>query len=105
MAEKARDEMVVETLDAVADRGYYDSEEIRACEESGITVTYPAKGATSRQSGLFSQCTYAGTFHPVLRFGQSGTQEQSTTPWQPRVRVRFDNSLSGWIWQNVLIPA
>src|SRR3981189_1791536 len=41
MAEKARDEMVVETLDAVADRGYYDSEEIRACEESGITVTLP----------------------------------------------------------------
>ena len=36
MAEKARDEMVVETLDAVADRGYYDSEEIRACVESGI---------------------------------------------------------------------
>ena len=41
MGEQARDEMAVETLDAVADRGYYDSEEIRACEESGITVTLP----------------------------------------------------------------
>ena len=41
MAGRARDEMAVETLDAVADRGYYDSEEIRACEESGITVTLP----------------------------------------------------------------
>jgi transposase len=41
MAERARDELAVETLDAVADRGYYDSEEIRACEESGITVTLP----------------------------------------------------------------
>jgi transposase len=41
MAEQAREEMAVETLDAVADRGYYDSEEIRACEESGITVTLP----------------------------------------------------------------
>jgi hypothetical protein len=41
MAEKARDETAVETLDAVADRGYYDSEEIRACVESGITVTLP----------------------------------------------------------------
>src|SRR6266550_472962 len=41
MAEQARTEMGVETLDAVADRGYYDSEEIRACEESGITVTLP----------------------------------------------------------------
>jgi len=25
----------------VADRGYYASEEIRACEEAGITVTLP----------------------------------------------------------------
>jgi hypothetical protein len=33
--------MGVETLDAVADRGYYASEEIRACEEAGITVTLP----------------------------------------------------------------
>ena len=41
MGGQARDEMAVETLDAVADRGYYDSEEIRACEESGITVTLP----------------------------------------------------------------
>ena len=41
MAEQARDEIAVETLDAVADRGYYDSEEIRTCEESGITVTLP----------------------------------------------------------------
>src|SRR4249920_1848127 len=41
MAEQARTEMGVETLDAVADRGYYAGEEIRACEESGITVTLP----------------------------------------------------------------
>jgi hypothetical protein len=33
--------MAVETLDAVADRGYYDGEEIRACEESSIIVTLP----------------------------------------------------------------
>jgi hypothetical protein len=33
--------MGVETLDAVADRGYYAGEEIRACEEAGITVTLP----------------------------------------------------------------
>ena len=38
MAEQARTEMGVETLDAVADRGYYAGEEIRACEEAGITV-------------------------------------------------------------------
>jgi transposase len=41
MGEQAREEMAVETLDAVADRGYYEGEEIRACEEAGITVTLP----------------------------------------------------------------
>ncbi len=41
MAEQARDEMGVEKLEAVADRGYYEGNEIRACEEAGITVTLP----------------------------------------------------------------
>src|SRR6202158_4973046 len=41
IAEQARTERGVETLDAVADRGYYTGEEIRACEEAGITVTLP----------------------------------------------------------------
>jgi len=41
MSEKARAEMGAETLEAVADRGYYDSEEIRACEMASITVTLP----------------------------------------------------------------
>jgi transposase len=41
MAAQARVEMAVETLEVVADRGYYDSEELRTCEEAGITVTLP----------------------------------------------------------------
>jgi transposase len=41
MAEQARTEMGAETLDAVADRGYYEGEEIKACEDAGITVTLP----------------------------------------------------------------
>src|SRR5262249_33468854 len=41
MAGQARAEMAVETLDIVADRGYYDGEEIKACEDAGITVTLP----------------------------------------------------------------
>jgi len=31
----------VDKLDAVADRGYFNSEEIRTCEEASITVTLP----------------------------------------------------------------
>jgi transposase len=56
MAAQARVEMAVETLDVVADRGYYDSEELRACEEAGITVTLP-KPLTSaaKAAGRFGE--------------------------------------------------
>jgi hypothetical protein len=50
MAEQARTEMGVETLDAVADRGYYASEEILACEETGIAVTLPKPMTSNSQA-------------------------------------------------------
>ena len=48
--------MGVETLDAVADRGYYAGEEIRACEEAGITVTLPKPmTSNSKAAGRFGK--------------------------------------------------
>jgi len=41
MGEQARTAMGVETLEVVADRGYYEGNEIRSCEEAGIKVTLP----------------------------------------------------------------
>ena len=41
MAKRAKAVLKVDKLDAVADRGYFDSEEILACEEAGIAVTLP----------------------------------------------------------------
>ena len=41
VAKQAKATLGVEKLDAVADRGYFDSEEILACENAGITVTLP----------------------------------------------------------------
>jgi transposase len=41
MASETKAVLGVDKLDAVADRGYFNSEEIRACEEAGITVTLP----------------------------------------------------------------
>lgn len=41
MAKLARTEMAVDKPTAVADRGYYKSEEILACHEAGITVFVP----------------------------------------------------------------
>jgi hypothetical protein len=50
MAEQARTEMGAETLDVVADRGYYDSHEILACETVGITVTLPKPMTSSAKA-------------------------------------------------------
>lgn len=41
MARKAREELGSETLEAIADRGYYEGNEIKACEDAGITVMLP----------------------------------------------------------------
>jgi transposase len=41
MAAKARDAMGVETLDVLADRGYFSGEEILACEGLGVTPFVP----------------------------------------------------------------
>jgi transposase len=40
-AQAAKAALQVETLEAVADRGYFNGEEILACEQAGITVTLP----------------------------------------------------------------
>jgi transposase len=47
MSKKAKAVLGVETLEVVADRGYFSSEEILACDRAGITVTLP-KPMTSR---------------------------------------------------------
>ena len=56
MANETKTALGVEKLDAVADRGYFNSEEILACEEAGITVTLP-KPMTSnaKAEGRFSK--------------------------------------------------
>jgi transposase len=57
MAKQAKAVLKTETLEAVADRGYFSSPEILACHEAGITVTLPNIGCQVgwplRQAGLY----------------------------------------------------
>jgi transposase len=61
MAKAAKATLQTDTLDAVADRGYFSSEEILACERAGITVTLPkpvtsgiqAKGRFGKQDFVY----------------------------------------------------
>jgi transposase len=56
MAKRAKTTLEVEHLDAVADRGYFDSEEILACENAGITVTLPKPmTSNSKAEGRFGK--------------------------------------------------
>src|ERR1700736_4234140 len=41
ISERARAAIGSEAIEAVADRGYYNGEEILACEQAGITVYLP----------------------------------------------------------------
>jgi hypothetical protein len=52
MAKQAKGALKTETLEAVADRGYFSGQEILACHEAGTTVTLPkpqTSGAKSEQ--------------------------------------------------------
>jgi transposase len=56
MAKLARTEMGVDKLTAVADRGYYKSEEMLACHEAGIAVFVPKTVTSSATAhGRFSR--------------------------------------------------
>ena len=56
VAKKTKATLEVEKLDAVADRGYFNSEEILACEEAGITVTLPKPmTSNSKAQGRFGK--------------------------------------------------
>src|SRR5246127_1119750 len=56
MAKQAKAVLKAETLEAVADRGYFSSPEILACHEAGITVTLPKPlTAGAKSEGRFGK--------------------------------------------------
>jgi hypothetical protein len=50
MSEQARDALGSKTLNVVADRGYYEGEEIKSCEDADITVTLPKPQTSSAKA-------------------------------------------------------
>jgi hypothetical protein len=60
MAKQAKAVLKTETLEAVADRGYFSSPEILACHEAGITVTLPKPQTSGAKSeGRFGKQDFA----------------------------------------------
>ncbi len=56
VAKETKATLEAESLDVVVDRGYFNSEEILACEEAGITVTLPKPmTSNSKAEGRFGK--------------------------------------------------
>ena len=80
MAQGAQQELAAEQLKVCADRGYYNTAQIKACEEAGIEVHMdrPQPGQTE---GIF----------PLERFTYDGAQDVYTCPAGKRLSYRtFD---------------
>src|SRR6204780_661243 len=59
MADAAREALGTEKLTAIADRGYYSGEEIKACDEAGIVPLIPKNfPSTSRADGRFDKSDF-----------------------------------------------
>jgi len=93
---KAKAVLEVERLDVVADRGYFDSEEILACDRAGITVTLP-KPMTSRAKaqGRFGK----------QDFRYLADEDVYICPTDQRLTYRYTNEENGLsrhhYWTNV----
>jgi transposase len=81
MAAQARDALDAETIEVLADKGYFNGEEIAACETAGIGVYVP-KPATSnsRAQGRFDKDEFIydhGNDHYVCPAGQHLTRRMT----------------------------
>src|SRR6476660_7473037 len=86
IARQAKGVLKTETLEAVADRGYFNSPEILACHEAGITVTLP-KPLTSgaKSDGRF--CKQGFAYLPA--------EDAYRCPPRARLPYRYTNEEAG----------
>ncbi len=96
MAKQAKATLETESLDVVADRGYFNSAEILACEQAGVTVTLPkpmTSGAKSK--GRFGK----------QDFRYAAEQDVYICPAGERLSYRYTNEENGLVlrryWTNV----
>jgi len=81
VAKATKATLEVEKLDAIADRGYFNSEEILACEEGGITVTLPKPmTSNSRRKGALASRTSATWLRMTFTFVLLVRSSPTTTP-------------------------
>ena len=89
MAQRARDAMGIEELTALADRGFFDGEQIRACDELGITPFVPKPLTSgSKADGRFGK----------QDFVYIAQDDEYRCPAGQRLINRFSTAENGMTW-------
>ncbi len=123
MASKAKAELEVDNLQVLADRGYYNSEEIRACEQNGIEALVPkpltsnnkAKGQFDRREFIYQaevdeyECPAGQRLTRRTRTSDKGlviyrywSSECQACPLKSRCTTGKERRVSRWEHEDVL---
>jgi hypothetical protein len=123
MASKAKAELEVDNLKVFADRGYYNSEEIRACEQNGIEAYVPkpltsnnkAKGQFDKRDFIYKaeddeyECPAGQRLTRRTRTSDRGlviyrywTSECPTCPLKSQCTTGKERRVSRWEHEDVL---
>ena len=99
VASQAKDILGADHLDAVADRGYFNSPEILACEQADITVTLP-KPMTSgaKLEGRFGKQDFVylpteDVYHPLESAAFARHTPETAIPWPLPIA---DGGIKNW---------
>ena len=104
VAKQAKETLQAEALDVVADRGYYNGDEIRACEQAGIDTYLPKpKTSPNKAKGLFDRSAF--TYIEVndeyeCPAGERLTHRTTSTEKGKQIKRYWTSSCSGCAIKN-----
>jgi hypothetical protein len=91
MAQQAKEALGAEAIEAAADRGYYDSKEILACEQNGVTAYVPRfSTSNAKAEGRYGK----------QDFVYKADEDVYLCPAGERLTYRFTNEEDGKVMRN-----
>src|SRR5207247_990536 len=89
IAQEAKAALETESLDAIADRGYFSGEEILACQDAGITVTLPKPMTSNSKAEGGALASRTSATYPMKMFMSVLLAKDSIIPSRPKIKVWF----------------
>jgi hypothetical protein len=114
LTKEAKAALHMQKLDAVADRGYFNGEEILACEQAGITVTLPkpmtsgakSEGRFGKQDFVYlpAEDAYRCPAGEKLLYQRGKRVRHSTVIGRTRAGARRAERIPYWAASTVVSP-